>query len=66
LKLENGYFLFTISRDAQEIRKIISILKTAENVSSLDVSSIPVNVPTNPFDFVDKNSDVIETLIIAC
>jgi len=43
--------------------EIITILKTAENVSSLDTSSYSVNVPKIPFEYVDKNSDVTETYI---
>jgi len=64
-KRANEYFLFTITRVAREIWQIIAILKTAENVSSLDASYVPVNVSTSPFDYVDINPDVTETSIIA-
>jgi len=36
-----------------------------ENVSSLDASSVQVNVPTIPFDYIDRNPDVTKTSIIA-
>jgi len=62
-KHENIYFLFTITRVAHEIGKIISILKTAENVSSLNTSSYPDNVPKSPFEYVDKNPNVTKTSI---
>lgn len=59
----NKYFLFTITRVAREIREIIFILQTVENVSSLETSSYSINVITIPFSYVDENIDATETLI---
>jgi len=61
--VQTDTFFLLLTRVAREIREVISILKTAENVSSLDTLSCSVNVPKSPFEYADKNPEVTETSI---
>ncbi|MCI82193.1 hypothetical protein A2U01_0103467, partial [Trifolium medium] len=51
----------TISEDHGDFVPADQGKKADENISSLDASSVPINVPVIPLDYLDRNPDVTET-----